>query len=343
MAYAQDTIISANAADDFVTVLQGLLTDAGWTNVETITPSGTYRTAVWLSDGDNNQAGYDWYCAILWNTIGTEQAVEVIYGVAYDVGLHRIYGIPASLTSAGASGTGTANFNESVTGYKWGYNDVNRTPSGGNIISPHGASSGTQRPWVSSIIPSSAFGYWASVTLDHITAFTTTTWATHGATLDVDPAWPTYPIGGGAPNPIVSIFRTANVGIGEGISAGVIGTGTTNSNSNYRNDQIRRNSNIGLTLPALTGTYMDAYAWRAEYALCGGNNGISGNGSGWDNPSTGEGALIGTGIDYYHVLGGDIGDTVTIDGATYVLSGLISTPVQPQVGPMPAYIAVLVE
>jgi hypothetical protein len=121
----------------------------------------------------------------------------------------------------------------------------------------------------------------------------------------------------------------------------MLGTGT--SSTNFVNPGARVARPVGTLLPVLDGSYLPAYAWRqAVYQWI-----VTGAGSGppvWDSPQFGDGFHIGDGIDYYMVYGGSLGDTVEIESATYVLSGLINSQGLTGQGPTsPIYVAVPVE
>ena len=318
MAYAQATITSADAANDLVTVIQGLLTDAGWTLEDTFTPSGTFRVQVWKSDGSLNQAGYDWYLTIKWNTVGTEQNVEIIGGAYYNSAGPTFGMVPAR---AGASGSGiSSNVNYSEPdGDMWGKFSINSaTGTTKTGAPPHGGQGATIRPWFCDIVPSSAFAYWCSVTLDHFGIFTTINSSAYYivGTLDVNPDY--VNLGYVASNPLYSLNQSLiwQDGI-HGVSATVFGTGTTSAD--YRNPVTSHSGSWGVALPSITCEYLDAYAWRPAVYL----SGLGGNGGSpaFDGPSFSDRILIGEAIDFYEVRAGSIGDTVTIDGGTYVISG----------------------
>ena len=85
MTYSQGTIVSANAANDIAVILDDLLTGAGWTVVETLTPSGNYRNVVYKSAAGDNGLGYDWFLVVCYTTLGTENYVIVFSGSDYGV------------------------------------------------------------------------------------------------------------------------------------------------------------------------------------------------------------------------------------------------------------------
>jgi hypothetical protein len=308
MAYSQNTIVSANAADALVTALKTLLTSAGWTNVETLSPSGgTFRTDVWKSSGSSNAAGYDWYIALKWNTIGTEQCLEIIGGAAYDTATHRISQVPAYLNSAGSNG----GYSEAVTGDMFGSINVNVAADLSQSVVAHGQ--GIAKSWFNAVIPSSAFAYWASVTRDHFTLFTTIVAGagycgySHITDLILDPTYKTLAYTNH--NPLLAF--TSN---GFGLSAGLISQDTAYllATSGFVNDT------IGTVLPTLSDSYQIAEAWK-EAVYIGAAASTSGPSVGWSNGSLREGIYIGSAADTFTVLGGSIGDTVVISGATYVL------------------------
>lgn len=324
MAYAQDTILNVNAANSLAGELDTLLLAAGWSVVESITPSGTNRVKVYKSNGTANAAGYDWFITIIWDSIGTEDRLEVIPGAAYDTGTKRMSQIPYLITGNTSNG-----YAEPVTGDQLGPVAINYAATTSDKFNTVGRVQNVVKPWFATIVPSSAFGYWASITLDHFALYTTIA-TVNGvssamySTLDVDTNWSALnsaSFGNGvAVNPIV---LTTGIGTGSGPSSYQgISTSMLGSTSGGRIANVHRQANnIGTPLPALTGNWLPASAWRPSYYLV---NSLAGAGvtvPTWDEPRYGDGFHIGSGIDYYQVYGGSLGDTVTIAGATYVLSG----------------------
>jgi hypothetical protein len=305
MAYSQNTIISANAANALVTVLQGLLAAAGWVNVETIIPSGTFRTDVWKSPGASNLAGYDWYTVIKWNTVGTEQCVEVVSGGAYDQPSHTLSQIANNLYCGGYNG----GYAEPITGDMGGPYPINAVADLSTQWNSHNQT--TQKNWFNAVVPSSAFAYWASVTKDHVSLFTTITHGGdyqeygHFSTLTVDPAWEALAYT--AKNPVVGLNQ-----YGYGISASLLGNPT-----DILSPTVKVNGTRGTVLPTLSDSYQVAYAWREAFYLY--NVYARVPVTGWAGGSFHGLVYIGSVPDTYTVLGGSIGDTVDIGGATYVI------------------------
>lgn len=314
MSYAQNTINNVDAANVLAGVLDTLLLDAGWTVVEELIPSGTFHTKVYLSAGTENQCGYDWYTVIRWNAVGTENYFEVLCGGAYNSTTHVLSQITDSDSGTGSTTGSASPYAETVTGAHCGPLNVNAAPTTSSSWSSH--SNTINKGWFWCIVPSSAFGYWASVTLDHVWITTTiapangrATQAFCAYTLDVSADWlaQPYPV---ASNPVCSMGFTS------GISVSVIGNGTTDAV--HINPSVSGlNVTYGVTLPALSSIFYPAYAWRPTPYLSSLNyNNL--------DPLVSPGVrqqTIGQAIDIYAVKGGAIGDTVTIDGATYVLSG----------------------
>lgn len=336
MAYSQDTILNANAANVLATEIKGLLVAAGWVLVEELTPSGTYRSAVYRSDGTANECGYDWYVAVLWNTVGTEQQLEVMAGTNYDTGTKIMSGIPTH--ASGEPGTAGNPYAAPVTGHHAGGFSVNRaTVASGSLSSNRPNSSSTSvRGWYARLIPSSAFGYWCSVTLDHFTLFTTIAGndAYHVSTLLMDSEWVALPYT--ADTALVAWNNSANR---FGCSASIIGSGT--STSLKRNPRVVPSGIWGSQLPQTDGDIEVAYAWRPEVYLQSVEN-VGGTPTGFE-----DGLRIGAAIDYYVTYGGAVGDTVLIGGATYVLTSPVTINLGNDavgvVSGTPQTIAVLVE
>lgn len=317
MAYAQNTIIDANAANIFAGVLDGLMIDAGWTVVETLTPSTTFHTTVYKSAGGSNVAGYDWYIALMWNAIGTEQQVEIIAGNGYDISTHTLKGIGGKNTSQNPNASGQR-YNE-VDGSHFSPYVVNVATNTITTFSTHGGSQ--QKPWFAVVVPSSAFGYWMSVTLDHVGVYTTIPGFFFASTLAMDSTYTA--LGFVMVNPIISAASGPG-SVGDlGPSGAIFGQGQSNFGTDWIQDDTRVSAMVGSPLPILTGHYLPAYAWRGAWYLSGGNGGSTTSSPSWDSPAFGDGFHIGDAIDYYQVNRGNLGDTVEILGSTYVLSGLI--------------------
>lgn len=311
MAYSQDTITDVNAANVLVGILDGLLTAEGWETVETITPSGTFRNRIYRSPGTLNLCGYDWYLAVSWNTVGTEQYVRILGAEAYDSGskiLSRICGAPFVPTSTsikvcqpvdGRMISATLNLASSVV-----------SASVTNFSTVNGSSSSTSQhnPGFQTIIPSSAFGYWASVTLDHVALWTTVAANSKDAVISSVIVDADYPF---QQTPIIAFSDDAFE-----MSSAVIGV--ANTTSKWVGVHANFSGVIGARLPALSNAYDDAYAWQPYIYLD-----YFGEGSG--NPPTlnamNGGVTVGRVPDFLLVWGGAVGDTVEVDAATYVLTG----------------------
>lgn len=352
MAYAQDTIISANAANELALVIDGLLMDAGWTVVETLNPAGTNTpiNRIYKSAAGDNQCGYDWYFAMMWKTTGTESWLQMLSGGAYDAGTHIMTQIPVSL-----SHSPTNTYADFATGDQWGGFNVNVATAASGNVTPIGTSRGSAqaRLWFATTIPSSAFGFWASVTLDHVALFSTIAgvngpWNYLTGTLDVDPEWVALnssPVlgNGVAVNPVMQMFGVgSSASIGAPTSRTGLSVAIKGSNNTTRIGATERIAdNVGAILPVLSGPWLPAYAWRSAYYLASASSSSDSTGTDptWDFPSFGDGFHIGDAIDWWQVRGGAIGDTVVIDGATYVLSGTFAASGAPSA----VTVAVLVE
>jgi hypothetical protein len=319
MAYEQDTILNVNAANVLALELDALLIEAGWTVVEELIPSTTFHSKIYKSDGTLNQCGYDWFVCIRWNAVGTESYFEIIPMGAYDSGTKIGSQIACTMSGTGSTAGSASEYNEPVTGAHCGSLTMNSATSATSTWSSHGTS--INKDWFYAIIPSSAFGFWSSITLDHVYLATTiapalgyTNVAFVAFTVDLTAEWIANPIA--AQNPIAMASR------GLGVSVSIIGTGTTdNDHRDATVDGLTQT--YGVELPALTSDILPAYAWRPT---------LFWSGIDYDalEPivSVGGGSrqfVIGEAIDLYFVREGSIGDTVTIDAATYVLSGNFNT------------------
>lgn len=332
MAYAQDTITAVNAANDLVTVLDGLLIEAGWTVVETLTPSGNFRNRVYQSSGASNLCGYTWYLLVSWTTIGTENYVHVLGAEAYVSGTHIATGLcGAPFSNWGSSTPASYKTNRPTTGY---YSNTTRnmatfttSPTIQTISTLEGSSSSQYNngnPGFQTLIPSSAFAYWASVTLDHVAIWTTVnTNAQHGivSTLILDDDYEANALYNHTP--LVGWYGGPS-GNGRHLQMSSSLLGLNPTTTEYVATGVTFSQVYGAKLPALADAYFeDAYAWMPyvylNYMTQGSANVV---------PLGGQLAgqmVVGRVPDFFLVWGGTIGDTVTIDAATYVLSDPLLT------------------
>lgn len=318
MAYAQATLTNANSANTFVGVLDGLLTTAGWSTVETLTPSGTLRNRVYKSSGLTNQCGYDWYLVVRWDTVGSEKMVEVWAAEAYNDTTHVVSGMTCAMMGANGD-LNTFRSTQPTTGYftdaTINLNTVGVTPAKTYVVTYKGAKNITEQaaPGFQTLTPSSAFAYWMSVTLDHVALFTTVVGGQNAviATLDLEADYTSDT--NFSHTPIIS-WDDANFTL----SSGLLGIDMIN-NSTYRSVHASYSGTFGAKLPALTDTYYDAYACKPEiyFDMIFGQGGTPS----FEATALVGGVVAGAVIDFYVVYGGAIGDTVTIAGATYVLTG----------------------
>lgn len=333
MAYAQNTLTSPNAANDFATVVAGLLIGSGWTLVETLTPSGNYRNSIYKSPAASNLCGYDWYIALRWTTVGTENYVQVIPAQAYDSGTKLLSGIcgagfPTATPNIVYSSEPTTGYTSSTT---LNMATLTVSPAPTTITQRQKSSTTTTTPGFQTLIPSSAFAYWMSITLDHVAIWTTVSVNSQDcvmSTLNVDPAYVAEGIYN--ENPIVSwdstFFRMSSHLLGVAITS----TTYVAAHANY-------SGVYGAKLPFLVDTYLDAYAWAPEiyldYLSLGPSNPIGGT------QLVGM-AHVGTCPDILMVWGGSIGDTIEVSGSTYVLSNPMTSNTSSEAQPT---LAVLVE
>jgi hypothetical protein len=325
MAYAQDTITSANAANDFVNVLDGLLLSAGWTIVETLTPSGNFRNRVYLSSGASNLCGYDWYLLVSWTTIGTENFVQVIGAEEYNAGTHIATGLcGAPFGDTPTSGSGykssqpTTGFLSTTTRNMSTFT-VSTTPT--TISSNEGSSSSqnnTTTPGFQTLLPSSAFAYWASVTLDHVALWTTVATNFESAVVAsvvLDAGYEGNPLFN---DKMLVCWSSGSSTNGGNFQASSHFIGVALGTTTYLAAAVTFSGVYGAKLPALTDTYLDAFAWMPYIYLSYMTQGSA-------NPTPGTQIagqiVVGRVADFLMVWGGSMGDTVEVDAATYVLTG----------------------
>lgn len=320
MTYAQDTITDVNAANVFVSVLDGLLTGAGWTTVETLTPSGNFRNRIYKSSGASNICGYDWYVAISWTVVGTENYVRVLAAESYDPGTHTLAGIcGAQLGQGGPTSNHSYKSTQPTTGYTspstLNMATATITTTQWQISAWEGESQwNSYAPGFQTLIPSSSFAYWMSVTLDHVAAWTTVASnVQHAAfsTLSLDTDY--------AASALFSHTPIVDFSLGSfEMSSNMLGVAINATSHTYLATSAEFSGVYGAKLPFLTDTYLDAYAWKPYVYLT-----YMKQGTGNPIPSTQiiGGIAVGVVPDMYLVWGGTIGDTIEIDSATYVLTG----------------------
>lgn len=335
MAYSQNTITDANAANVFAGVVAGLLIDAGWVLVETLTPSGNYRNSVYKSPGASNLCGYDWYIVLTWTVVGTENYVSVIGGEAYDSSTHILSGVcGAPFKQADPQ---TIKTSQPTTGYltpdtlNASTHVPNTVPYTFLVYSAGSSVNSQYAPGFQTLIPSSAFGYWASITLDHVALWTTVASNVKNAVLSsliMDAGY----VSAGIYNahPVVCWSHDSFE-----MSSHIKGVPITLNG--WLGAHAAYSGTYGSKLPLLSDGYLAAYAWRPfvylDYMQQGPTNPTP------DTSIFGE-VVVGRAPDFLLVWGGSIGDTVDVASATYVLTDVMSTDSVQQVRPT---VALLVE
>lgn len=314
MAYAQDTITSPNAANVFVGVLDGLLLSAGWTVVENFNPSGTFQSRVYKSAGADNLCGYDWYLVICWQATGTTRYTQVWAGESYNPTTKVFSGRPVSGGAFGADCRANGQFESTNRPLNLNTYQVSTTDEGIEFTQS-GNGAATQFGF-QTILPAAAFGYWMSVTRDHVALFTTVSGKRDAiySTLIMEPGYEADPLY--KHTPIVGFDSTYGVQLSSAIIVGA-----NPNNSVYTRLAQAATGPFGSQLPLLSDTYYDAYAVQSQVALVSISQGL---GNATPNTTIAAGVVIGRIPDWWIVWGGSIGDTVDIDGATYVLSSVMS-------------------
>lgn len=323
MAYAQGTMTSPNPSNDMRTIIDGLLISAGWTLVETLTPSGVFRNSVYKSPGASNLCGYDWYIMLAWQATGSEQVTSIMAGGAYNSTTHVLSQLLGSQMGIPASGGGIVTDNSGLYAMSQTLNASTLTAntSGITIYYQNAANSNVfgSVPGIQTLLPSSAFAYWVSITLDHIFMFTTVSSGKHTdgviSTLARDPGFvadTNY-----FATPLVSWDIQPQFNVQGGLK-GLASSSAMNYVASIQNFS----GPFGPRLPIIHGTYYDAVAWK-PYVWMADAQGALSSGT-WDGTKLAGGLLIGHVPDFYMVYGGSIGDTVTIDSATYVLGPLVT-------------------
>lgn len=333
MAYAQDTITSANAANDFATIVKGLLVEAGWTLVEENTPSGNFRNAIYKSDGLLNECGYDWYVAVMYTTLGTENFVRVLPFENYDSVSNIASGFPVAFDVDPTGGGSPGGYSSARLNGLLSSTTLNMatTPVGltAFTVTKHTGSSSQSYnnagPGFQTLIPSSAFGYWASVTLDHVALWTTIAANVQSAVMSTIILDPDYVAAGlFSDSPIVCWTGHA---VGSNLTgyfqcSSHLAVGIDPTTTAYVALGMTFSNVYGSKLPALSDTYLDAFAWQPyiyiSYMIQGSTN---------PTPTTalrGQ-IVVGRVPDFLMVWGGAIGDTVEVELATYVLTGPMLT------------------
>lgn len=323
MAYAQGTMTSPNASNDIRTIVDGLLISAGWTLVETLTPSGVYRNSVYKSPGASNLCGYDWYIMLAWQTTGTEQVTSIVAGISYNSTTHVLSQLLGSQMGISSTGNGIVADDSGLYAKSQTINasTLVANTSGISINYQNAANSNvfSSAPGIQTLLPSSAFAYWISITLDHIFMFTTVSSGKHTdgiiSSLALDAGFvadTNY-----FPYPLVSWDIQPQFNVLGGLKGQA-----SSSATNYVASSQAFSGPFGPRLPVIDGTYYDAVAWK-PYVWMSDAQGSLSSGT-WDGTKLAGQLLIGQVPDFYMVYGGSIGDTVTIDSATYVLGPLVS-------------------
>ena len=170
-------------------------------------------------------------------------------------------------------------------------------------------------PGFQTLIPSSAFAYWASISLVHFALFTTVAVNKQDAVYTALALDSDYVAAGlYSPSPVVGWdihFRAAS---------GFLGLAGTNvATGIFRSSHMYYSRPFGAKLPSLSDEYFPAYAWQPHVYIDFLNGGPSGDP--FEGTALQGGVHVGHAPDIYLVWGGSIGDTIEILSATYVLTG----------------------
>lgn len=325
MGFAQGTMTSANASADIRAVIHGLLLAEGWQLIETLTPSGVFRNSIYKSPGTSNACGYDWYLVFAWQQTGTEQVTSILGASAYDPATKYVTGlVGARLGALGGDRVANAadgHFSETTFAAASQTADASGFFTG---FKPAGVNNGQNAvSGIQTLLPSSAFAYWCSVTLDHVAFFTTVAAGTRSegivSSMILDPGYKGLaasfdqrPLMVWSNDPMFSS------------SGGLKGVDNPTAN-NYIASTLSYSGDFGPELPRINGTYFSASAWK-PYTWMSGASGAKSSGPAWDGTDLAGGLLVGQAPDWYMVHGGSLGDTVTIDGAVYVLCPRLGAP-----------------
>ncbi len=333
MAYAQATLTSANASHDFAAVLDGLLIAAGWSVVETLTVGGTVQNKIYKSAGASNLCGYDWYLAVCSTNTGSANYLEVWASEAYNSGTHimssicggpQAPGVPLGSSIAGSTFSNTVNGDAS--GATLNMSTKSLSPVRTSITTySFGTNTANTVPGFSTLLPSSAFAYWMSVSLDRVGLFTSLASgavAQHAvySTVAFDSVYKADARFKDTSIVCWQDFNSSTASAGFLISSGLIAASAPSS-GNYTGSHFNFSQPFGSKLPILADTFDVAYAWAPHIYV----DAINGGGV---PPFPGTvfsgGIHAGAVPDFYLVYGGSVGDTVTVGGATFVLCPLLA-------------------
>lgn len=332
MSYASGTINSATPVAQFKAAVAALFTASGWTLAGSgTTASATYNYEVYKSAGGSNQCGYDWHVAIIWKEAGY---FFLVAGDSYnptttELGAALVSGgqsMPSSKRPLGlfsAYNAGSSGLYPRIASFKIS-DCVASELNTGRVVSNTGFITGGMR-----FTPpaSTAFGYWISVTKDHVVYGTTVAQGVGAAwTVALDAEYaaitmsksttPVFVVGTGyAENSLVAPMDQGNI-----LFSGALQL--TTSSADARGVNMRLASQKGPTLPTLTSDLGVATASRPivmmsqpiKVPYSAGATDTTAFGGDWVDH-----IVVGRGIDLYRVRGGSIGDTVTIGSDQYVI------------------------
>lgn len=338
MTYHQLAIAAGpNPGGALQTALESALTSEGWMPDHDASV-GTRRARVYLSPGSSNKAGYDWYLAIMWDTVGTG-FFRVAAGEELDTPNELLLRAATGWNNAGPTpGAASGDGSMGADGATWGAIDLLSTSSTLTPIGP-GAGTTTGVGGLNSL-PTGGFTVHLGVTLDVVTGtFTAPVNPSNShflfSTLDTG-----YPdthygefIGPVSNTPLLGTWKTSGSNMTSLVSS--LWEGPTPTGSAGRSCVL--NSTVigavpGPSLPALTHYDLHTSAWPivvtggiiaastsgADYRNWPGPTPPSDGGTsfpgGLAGPTTGGRVIVGTANDVLLIAGGSRGDSVDVTG-----------------------------
>lgn len=168
MTYISGTITNANSGATLYAALEPVLAGAGFTLEDTVVIS-TRTHKVWKSPAASNFRNQDWYLDITYPTAGTGMFFMRPFEF-FDAATDLAYRGPYAYGSRTSDATYYAPFGGTGYGLETSW-----------VPNPASSSTGASGHTGTSVLPSTAFGYWCSITSDRVILMTS-----------VDPSWVLY-------------------------------------------------------------------------------------------------------------------------------------------------------
>lgn len=246
--------------------------------------------------------------------------MEVTAGEFYNTGTHVLTGqLTGSFGPTGGGSTIASSNTDGTIETSGGRNasTFKTSTTRGSITYDQTTVPVTTAAVFSTLIPSSAFGYWMSTTLDHVAIFTTVSGNSNNgvvSTLVLDSAYAASSLFDHAP--LVGWDQN------DGFLMSSHFKGVARSSTTYVSAHAKASGVYGSKLPALADTYLGAFAWAPHVYL---DYLTQGSANPTPNTQIDGGIHVGYVPDILMAWGGSMGDTITVSGVTYVLTGPLTS------------------